>query len=126
MTERDATGRMLTERDAIGRLMAIGVPAEDIAEAHEIPVASVLLMDLIFRRKREVRARMAGLPPKLRTYRKATRPTALRLLRTDGCQWPEGIPGGFHHCGAERFEHLPYCGRHAAIAFTTFKARRVA
>lgn len=125
---REASGRIITEREAIGRLMEFGVPAEDVAQAHGIPVASVLLIDLIFRRKREVRARMAGLSPRVRTYRKATRPPAPRLSASDGCQWPAGLKGhADFHCGAERYEdHLPYCWKHNCIAFTTFEARRAA
>lgn len=39
-------------------------------------------------------------------------------LTDDACRWPIGIPSALMtYCGAERFKGLPYCSRHACLAF---------
>ena len=47
-------------------------------------------------------------------------------LNQHTCRWPIGDPGeeGFCYCGRKPQSGLPYCERHAAIAYTSPEVRR--
>jgi GcrA cell cycle regulator len=42
------------------------------------------------------------------------------------CKWPIGDPGqdGFHFCGHDSLENLPYCEYHAGVAYQAPEPRR--
>jgi GcrA cell cycle regulator len=49
-------------------------------------------------------------------------------LKESMCRWPIGDPqdADFHFCGARRADGLPYCERHARVAFQPVQRRRQA
>ena len=49
----------------------------------------------------------------------------LRQLRDDQCRWPIGDPrkAGFGFCACRKAPGVPYCGRHAAIAYNPLARR---
>lgn len=51
---------------------------------------------------------------------------ALLDLKESMCRWPVGDPqeDGFHFCGARRADGLPYCEKHARVAFQPVQRRR--
>ena len=68
--------------------------------------------------------------PELRPRRDVVVPIAKRLsiemLTERTCKWPIGDPGqeGFHFCGHDSLEGLPYCQYHSGIAYQTPDPRR--
>jgi GcrA cell cycle regulator len=49
-------------------------------------------------------------------------------LKESMCRWPVGDPqdDGFHFCGQKHADGLPYCERHARVAFQPVQRRRQA
>ncbi len=54
------------------------------------------------------------------------RPCTLLELTRDTCRFPIGDPGadGFHFCGAQPRDGLPYCAQHHAIAYQAPPSRQ--
>jgi GcrA cell cycle regulator len=73
---------------------------------------------------------LAVVPPQAEEPEPATVPAGVSLLdlKETMCRWPVGDPQdeGFHFCGARRVDGLPYCEKHARMAFQPVQRRRQA
>ncbi len=56
----------------------------------------------------------------------ASQRVTVAILKDHMCRWPVGDPReeDFHFCGAKRKPGLPYCERHARIAYQPLQSRR--
>lgn len=122
-------GRWTDERvEMLKQLCAGGASAQTIAEQIG-GVSRSAVLGKIFRLRLgaapSAGAKAAEAPPLKRSPGpRPRRGKTLLELTNHSCRWPHGEPGrrGFHFCGADTADlerGMPYCARHARLAYGT-------